>query len=338
MLGNLQLSQENLPFFNSLKENAVRGYVNASVLGGGTANSEFEALTGCTMGFFPTGYYAYQQCMVKPINSLVSNMEAAGYTSYSIHPEAASNWNRDRVYQYFGFDNSYWIEDFPGAEKIHYGVSDLETYRFVENLFENRQKGEKLFIFNLTVQNHGGYGSDIDVTVDAQNASTSEADVYLSLIKESDAAFEQLIDYFEKQQEKVIICMFGDHQPKLADESFYDAVYMQTEGLSERDKKLNLYKTPFIIWANYDIPEAEGLDIGMSYLGALLLKTAQIPCSPFYTFLQQEMERYPIVTVNGFFDKEGGYYDWPQEQTQLLEYRILQYNYLFDSHTVEWGF
>lgn len=338
VLGNLQISEDNLAFFNSLEENTIRGYVNASVIGGGTANSEFEVFTGCSMGFLPSSYYAYQQCMVGKMPSLISDLKKAGYTAYSIHPETALNWNRDRVYQYFGFDNSLWIEDFPSAEGLHAGVTDLETYRKVEELYENRQPEEKLFIFDLTIQNHGGYShSNVDRSVEALNVSSPEADIYLSLIRSSDEAFRQLISYFEKEEEPVIICMYGDHQPIL-ESSFYTSIYEQTPGLEESDQRLNMYKTPFVIWANFDIPEQSGLDIGMSYLGALLLDTAGVQDSPFFSFLRQYMKEYPIITINGYVDQNGNHHNWSGENSELLEYRILQYNHLFDRKIVEWGF
>lgn len=339
VLGNLQLSEENLSFFYSPRENTVRGYVNASVLGGGTANSEFEVFTGSSMGFLPAGYYAYQQCMVRPIPSLVSDMKDLGYTTYSIHPQPSSNWNRDRVYELLGFDNSLWEDSFSGGTVIHAGISDLDTYKKVEELYENRKEGERLFIFDLTMQNHGGYmENDIEITVTSVNASSSEADLFLSLMRESDKAFEQLITYFEKQDEPVVICMYGDHQPMITQSSFYEDIFSQTEGLTDRDKVLNKYKTPFIIWANYDIEEQQDLDIGMSYLGAVLLDAAGIPSSPYFSFLQQYMNEYPIITVNGYLDSQGNYYSWSEDGSELSEYRMLQYNHLFDNNIVTWGF
>lgn len=294
--------------------------------------------TGCSLGFLPPSYYAYQQCMVKEMPSMISDLKAAGYTTWSIHPEPAGNWNRDRVYQYLGFDESLWDTDFLDAERLHSGVTDMELYKKVEELFMNRQEGEKLFVFDLTMQNHGGYDqSDVEQSVSALNVSSSEADIYLSLIKESDDAFGELIAFFEQEEEPVIICMYGDHQPKLED-AFYESVFWQTEGLEERDKRLNMYKTPFIIWANYDIPEQQGMDIGMSYLGALLLDVAGVPGSPYFSFLRQYMEEYPIITVNGYEDSEGNYYNWSGEKSEMLEYRMLQYNYLFDRDILEWGF
>ncbi|MBR1771025.1 MAG: LTA synthase family protein [Lachnospiraceae bacterium] len=337
--GNLELSAENLNVLHSLKDNTIQGYVHASVLGGGTANSEFEVFTGCAMGFLPDSYYAYEQAVTKPLHSMITNFKRAGYTTYSMHPERATNWKRNIIYQYLGFDRRLWKADFEGAEVIHSGVSDAATFRKVEELFENRQDGERLFVFDLTMQNHGYYSkTNVARTVEAVNVDCDEADIYLSLVYESDRAFGELIDYFAAQEEKVVICMFGDHQPKFESETFYEDIYRQTPGLTEEERKRNLYKTPFVIWANYDIDEAEGMEIGMSYLGVLLQRTAGVELTPFAHFLEEQMREYPIITINGYENKEGNYTNWSGENTEFLEYRMLQYNYLFDSNSVEWGF
>ncbi|MDE6014479.1 MAG: LTA synthase family protein [Acetatifactor sp.] len=336
VLADLELSQENLSFFNSLKENTVRGYVNASVLGGGTANSEFEVFTGCTVSFFPVNYYPYQQAVKRPIDTLVSRMESYGYRTVSMHPEAAGNWNRTNVYRYYGFDESLWKPDFAGAEVVHSGVSDEETYKRIIELYENRQQDEKLFIFDLTMQNHGGYSSHgAPYEVQETRMQNPILDEYLSLVKISDEAFEDLVQYFQEQDEKVVICMYGDHQPWVSDlivNYYYKGMHMPPEQMMDK------YKTPFVIWANYDIEEAEGYDISMNYLGGLLLRTAGIPLSPYFTFLEQQREEYPIVTINGYVDKDGNYANWGSEGDEFPEYRMLQYNYLFDENTVQWGY
>lgn len=331
-LGDLEISEENLGNFYGLRENTVRGNVNASVLGGGTSNSEFEVLTGCTMGFFPQSYYPYEECLARPTDSLVSIFNAYGYQTYSMHPETRGNWYRTYVYEQLGFDRSLWIEDFEGAETIHYGVSDIETYKKIENLFENREKDEKLFIFDVTVQNHGGYTYEDNCAynVKSVNVPSEEADRYLSLVRESDEAFAQLISYFAQVEEKVVICMFGDHQPRFSDGSFYNTLYDLTEGLTGTDILFNQYKTPFVIWANYDISEMEDLDISMNYLGALLLDTIGVEGSAYFNFLLELMEDYPVITINGYKDKNGNVFEWSGTKEEFLEYRILQYEFLFD--------
>lgn len=335
-LGELELNMENMEFFNSLKDNTVRGYVNASVLGGGTANSEFEVFTGCTSAFFSVNYYPYQQGVKKPLNSLVSQMEKYGYHTYSMHPEVSTNWKRDRVYRFLGFDESLWLQNFEGAEVVHHGVSDAETFDRIIKLYEDREEGEKLFIFDLTIQNHGGYsGKKTPYEVRSEKYQNAMLDEYLSLVKITDEAFEDLVTYFEDQDEKVIICMYGDHQPWLAN------LIVETDKTSRSvnmDKLLAKYKTPFVIWANYDIEEADDYDISMNYLGGLLQETAGVPLSPYFMYLRQLRDEYPIITTNGYQDAEGNYYNWGNTGTEFLDYRMLQYNYLFDDDTVKWGY
>lgn len=333
VLGNLQLNAENMQNIYGLQDNAIHGYTNVSVLGGGTANSEFEVLTGCSMGLLPASGYAYQQYVKKPMETLVSIMKEDGYKTYSIHPESSKNWNRDKIYQMFGFDESYWKSDFDNTEQFHSGVSDRATYYKIEELYEQKALEDRIFVFDVTMQNHGGYErkeNEPGDTIYAENAESEEADLYLSLIAESDRAFAELIQYFEKVPEKTIICMFGDHQPLFTDESFYEQIYAQTEDLSETDKIFNQYKTPFIIWANYDIPEQDGIDISANYLGALLLETAGIPGNSYFNFLTEQMQEYPVITVNGYKDNAGNVYQWSGEGTEFSDYRILQYYELFD--------
>lgn len=336
ILDGVELSQDNLPFLRSMKDNTIKGFTNASVFGGGTANSEFEVFTGCTMSFFPVNYYPYQQAITHPVNSMVSRMKENGYTTIAMHPERAGNWNRENVYKHYGFDQTYWRQDFEDAEVIHSGVSDIETYNKIIDLYENRGDGEKLFVFDLTMQNHGGYTMDeAPYAVTATNIDEQQVNEYLSLVKISDEAFEELVRYFEKQEEKVIICMYGDHQPWVSD--FLVAPEL-TDGNEASERIMNKYKTPFVIWANYDIEEAEDYNISMNYLGGLLMRTAGIPMSPFFEYLEQLREQYPVITPNGFVDAEGVYGGWSGENDEFPEYRMLQYNYLFDNDTVEWGF
>jgi hypothetical protein len=226
-----------------------------------------------------------------------------------MHPAAKTNWNRSEVYRNFGFEYSFWKEDFAGAQVVHYGTSDAENYNKIIELYENRQPDEKQFIFDVTIQNHGGY---------------EDLEEYLSLVKISDEAFEELVEYFAKQDEKVIICMFGDHQPGLSKQ------IVQTEDATS-EQLMNLYKTPFVIWANYDIEEGADYDISMNYLGGLLLRTAGVPLSDYFSYLEELRESYPIITLNGYADSEGDLSLWSGDDNEFPEYRMLQYYYLYDN-------
>lgn len=335
-VADVELSQENMTFLDSMEENTIKGFANVSTFGGGTANSEFEVFTGCTMSFLPVNYYPYQQAMRRPVNSMVSQMEKYGYRTVSIHPEPEGNWNRKNVYKYYDFDEKLFDKAFAGAEVIHSGVSDAETYNKVIEIYENKAEGEKLFLFDLTMQNHAGYDqSDEPDAVQALGMNEPELDEYLSLIKVSDEAFEDLVHYFEKEDEKVIICMFGDHQPWVFD---LIAGTNQAENSAASELVMDKYRTPFVIWANYDIEEAGDYDISLNYLGGLLMRTAGVPLSPYFAFLEELRQEYPILTINGYVDKDGNYNNWSGEADEFPEYRMLQYNYLFDDQTVDWGY
>lgn len=335
VLTELNMIGENMEFMKSLQENTVKGYTNAAVLGGGTANSEFEMLTGCTTAFYATNYYPYQQAVTRPLHSMVSQLEKYGYTTVSMHPELADNWNRQKVYRYLGFENSLWKQDFAGAQVIHRGVSDLETYHKIIDIYENRQEGKPLFVFDITMQNHGAYmGDDGPYEIRDLTCNNSSVDQYLSLVKISDEALEELVHYFEKEEEKVIICIFGDHQPAVTN-TIVDKYHLDTRENPEEHMKM--FKTPFYIWANYDIEEGDGYDISMNYLGGLILDTAGVPLSPYFSYLKQLRQEYPIITINGYVDKNGGYHDW-NEPDPFDSYRAVQYNYLFDKNTFSWAY
>lgn len=329
--GELNLNQEYLPFLSSMRENTIRGYTNVSVFGGGTANSEFEALTGCTMAFFDSSMYPYQQMINGPLDSVVTCAKKSGYTTYSMHPAPRTNWNRAVVYGYLGFDDFLWDTDFPDAEEYYDKISDQATYDKIISLYENRQEKEKLFVFDITLQNHGGYsGHNEPYEVNELNLKNGQMDEYLSLAKISDEAFENLVTYFADQDEKVIICMFGDHHP------FVTSILTPYASNTESENMMNMYKTPFVIWANYDIEEAEGLDISANYLGGMLLEQAGIPLSPWFAFLRELRRSYPIVTAIGCVDDRGDYLY--SDDAAFEEYRILEYDHMQGEKGYQWAY
>ena len=128
----------------------------------------------------------------------------------------------------------------------------IETY-------ENKPDGQPAFIFNVTMQNHGGYTNTyygFDNTVTADKLNNSALDQYLSLIKLTDEDLKNLIEYFSNVDEKTIVVFFGDHQPNdTVASSVLAANGMDYNNLSNEELKLR-YQVPYVIWANYDIDEA----------------------------------------------------------------------------------
>lgn len=115
-------------FYNSLPDTLVRGTMLASVAGGGTANSEFEFLTGATTAFVGLGKIPYQLYQMNGVNSLAKDLKELGYTTTAMHPQNPVNYHRDKIYQQLGFGDFLSIGDFEGAPYYHAGVCDYATY------------------------------------------------------------------------------------------------------------------------------------------------------------------------------------------------------------------
>lgn len=369
-LGNIETNEEYMPFINSLTENTVKGNLYVPVIGAGTSNTEFEFLTGHTTSFLPSGSNAYMLYVKNPIASLVSTLEAQGYSSSALHPYYADGWNRTEVYSNLGIDKFISLEDIIPAEilpdyrangskadylqalvetvipdknvLIRQYVSDEYNYELLIEDFENRDKTKPYFAFNVTMQNHGGYttsSENFDECIYTTSTSKpyNKANKYLSLIKASDDAFKGLLGYFSKVKEPTIICMFGDHQPTI--ESEFIAEVLGVDGLSNltSEQEQSRHKTPFIIWANYDIEEQYIDKLSSNYLSSLVLKTAGVKLTEYNEYLLELSKTLPVIDTVGYIDSQNNYYKWSQKSDyteKLNNYEKAQYNNIFDQKNV----
>lgn len=332
-LGDIQLNQNILENWDALTENVVKGYVSVPIFGGWTANSEFEFLTGFSNAFFPSGTIPYQNYVKKGTPSLNSQLKEQGYTSIFMHPMDATGWNRKNVYQALEFDHTYYLEDMEDIEYLRHVPSDRGDYEELIEKFQEQKQNGPVFLFNVTMQNHGGYtwgGMENPVQILNPQGNYSQAEEYFTLIRESDKALRELLDYFDQEQEPVVVCMFGDHYPKV-EEELYDALENSSQG-TQVEKTAREYQVPFMIYANYDIPEAQYENISLNYLSTLLCQTAQIPLTDYQNYLLGLYEKYPVVNVYGVKNQEGQWFTWDEamEFEEIKEYEMVQYRNLFD--------
>ena len=321
-----------LPFYHSLQEDTIKGYALTSVYGGKTPNAEFEFLTGNTMAFLPEGSIPYQQFIQQGQYSIVSILNSYGYSCMATHPYSASGWNRPSVYDKLGFQDTSFIDDYKQDKLLREYVSDQEMYEYIIQQYENRNKGNPWFLFGVTMQNHGGYDFDFKSTVSLPNISNPEAEQYLSVLKYSDQSLEFLINYFRNEADDVVIVMFGDHYPGLADE-VYSSIY--GDDFLSLDAKMNLYKIPFIIWANFDINEEYVQCTSLNYLANYMFEAAGLELEPYSQFLNDIETNIPAINALGFYSLESGKYKSfdeasEHEKTYLDLYKRVQYNAMFD--------
>ena len=340
VLGDFETNEDYMPFIHSLEqgaENTVTGMLNVSVCGGNTANTEFEFLTGNTMAFLPQGSIPYQQYINGDLKALPDYLKTLGYQTIATHPYNAGGWERDTVYPMLGFNESVFKDEYVNPQYVRQYISDESCVDKIIEFYENKETDKPLFVFNVTMQNHGGYQDQYgnftpDISVkDSTNFSLQQ---YLSLVKLSDSALESLISYFKDADEKTVIVFFGDHQPSDAVASTVLAKNgMSWNHLTEEQQKLR-YQVPYVVWANYDIDEETGADTSANYLAAEVLECAGVPLDEYRSYLMHLKTEYPVISAVRTVKADGSEVRASDEKDEMDIYRKLQYYELFDHGTV----
>ena len=320
------ISNEYTPNLDALQENTIKGNLYVPVFGAGTCNTEFEVLTDVSTTITPSTPYV--TAINKKVDSLCWKYQKKGFQTYALHPYLIENWDRDRVYPLLGFQNIYDQRQMDNIDYEGKWISDSSDFTEVINLYE-KNKGEPFFIFNVTIQNHGGYDYEYsNKCVDlSQYGEFREAENYLSLLKKSDEAFGDLIEYFKGINEPTVICMFGDHQPALGDE-FYELLYGKKLDKIPETEKNKMYITPFVIWANYDIQERYIDKISSNFLGDLILQASGQNLEGFYAFNNNVFQKYPVIFNRGIFDEDGKFYLTDKLGNNIKNELLNQYNEL----------
>lgn len=332
-----EFEQDNqiTPYIDNLKEDTIKGWLHVPVFGGGTANSEYEVLTGNTMQFLSNGSTAYQLYVSEQEWGLASIFNSQGYKTMSYHPQQALNWNRNIVYPHMQFEEFYFLENWPEEiENIRWCPSDKTAYQPIMETHGNLEEDEKMFSFLVTMQNHGGYDwEDFEETVNLNLGEDMPlTEQYLSLIQISDLAFQELVEYFEKIEKPTMIVMFGDHLPNI-DIPFYEALLGENWDDLSLLQKQKIHTTPFVIWCNYDIEEEQDVEMSSNYFGSYLLELAGVEMPDYNKCLLKFREQIPVIGLGMVKGEDGEWYAWndvPDEMEKVMQdYEILQYNNIF---------
>lgn len=372
-LGDLQTNMDYLPFYHSLTENTIKGTLSVPVFGAGTSNSEYEFLTGNSISTLPSGSSVYESYIDGAQPSLVSTLSSQGYSKLAMHPYFADGWNRPSVYNDMGFEDFISMEDlidptvvaqyqedndedafiekvealYPEEDNmlLRRFVSDSYDFEKVAELYEQRDTSKPFFLFNVTMQNHGGYDRSYlnfneQIRITNMMGYYPKAERYLSLLKKSDEALEQLITYFSNVSEPTVIVMFGDHQASV-ESAFYEELYGKSLDSLTAEEQQSRYRTPFLIWANYDIPEATIENISSNYLSTLLLQVAGLELTPYNEYLAALYQQVPVIDTVGYRGSDGVVYDLDDETSPYADlihgYDCITYNNLLDVDNRDWS-
>ncbi len=340
-------------------DNAVSGHITVPNFGGGTADTEFDVLTGCSTSLIDNTLTSYM-FVNKNMDSMCSALERIGYDSLAIHPGYPWFYNRQNVYEYMGFDNFLHLDNAFDLEKdgvAGYIKEEATTEKIISSFSDHIQTSDNpYFEFCVTIENHGpfdnkyGISKNFDTNKDITETEQNILSNYFEGVKNCDKMLKDLTDYFNSIDEPVILTFFGDHLPgfpgefELLKKLEYD---MDINGTTEQ--RMNLYKTPFIIWQNDCYKELvsvketynslsmpENNTISASYLGALTLELAGFKnITPFFSYKNEERQAYPVIEKRGYMDINGNYYDNLPDETNRLNYlKGYIYYKLFDEDII----
>lgn len=343
VLGDIETNEDYMPFIHDLMKNGncVSGTTYASIVGGQTANTEYEFLTGNSMAFLPKGTVAFQLYLRHAMPSLVTELKSEGYTGNSAtHLQKARNYNRDKAYPLLGFDKFYdYTNMIVPFVKMRNNATDQCTYDNITHDYEQQRKSTDApyFGYTMTIQNHSSYDVPFDNFDDkrivVENADATDLGYYLSLIKYSDEMFENLINYYKNTDEPTVIFLTGDHQPRIHDESMDSITNGEWRNWND-EEMMRRYEVPFLIWANYDIDKKIVEKTSMNYLQTILMETIDGDLTGFQKFQQDIQKEIPVLTSNGYWGADGKFYSVDDKNSPyydlIQEYAMLQYNDMMD--------
>ena len=332
---SVKLSPDPMPVIRE----SQGGNVFSPEFGGLTANVEFEALTGFSNAFLPTGSIPYQQYVRKPIPSLATFFRAEGYTARAIHPFSGWFWNRSSVYKAFGFETFKDVDKMPPLAKRGNFTSDEALTK--EIIRQADMQEDPFFFFTVTLQGHGPYDdgryAKTDVAVDGKLDARDNRMLasYAEGVKEADKSLKMLMDWAKERDRETIIVVFGDHLPPLntvyQNSGYMKGITAARKGSAEQMKKE--HETPLVIWSNKTGAEKEIGTISPAFLSYYILKEAGFE-HPYYTgFLGAVHDKLRVIDRYMLIDAKGNATaEWARKKAidpLVRDFRFLQHDIMF---------
>ena len=255
-IGGVTFSENPTPNFSRMKEEGVSGYLGVPTLGGGTANVEFEVLTGMNLNDFGLGEYPFSTVLrTKACETLATDLRNLGYASHAIHNHTAVFYDRNLAYAGLGFDSFTPIEMMTGVETNPLGwAKDKILTEYILAAMDMTESPD--LVFTVTVQGHGKYpeeglrepdaylpdGAPAEQHIELEGIDDKDLShqyhYYINQLHETDVFLGSLLDELKKRSEPTIVVAYGDHLPPLT--------------ISETALTGGLYESEYVIWANYD--------------------------------------------------------------------------------------
>ena len=276
-VNTIELSKDAIPNFRKLSKEYSSGELTVPACGAGTANVEFEVLTGLSVKFFGPGEYPYKAILKeKAAESLAFDLKSLGFGTHAIHNHRAVFYNRNTVFANIGFDTFTSVEYMKDVEKTPKNwAKDHVLIEAITDALDSTESRD--MIYTISVQGHGKYPSEqvienpeIEVTKAEDEETKWKWEYYVNQVYEMDQFIGELVETLSDYDEPVILAMYGDHIP---------AIDIEEEDLDNK----NLYGTQYIIWSNFDMPK-EDEDLYTYQLAAHIMEQIDMEVGTTFTY------------------------------------------------------
>lgn len=311
---------------------AITGHVVVPGFAGGTANTEFDVLTGMQTNALSDTTTSAMRVVNRDLDSLFRVFGADGYRTSFFHPGDAWFYNRENVYRWLGAEEIVFAGDMTDIAYKGRWATDDYMADLIEAEFETAVREDRtLFHYTTTIQNHMSYTADkygadydyppVSVTADISDETRTMLEVYTEGVRDADAMLGRLVNYFTDRSEPVVLVFYGDHLPYLGDNQKGYAELGSEVAIAENDREdiLCSYKTPYVIWANdaaaevlewenavdaLELPE-DGV-LSAAFLGSAVLDlTGRSGESPWFDFLSELRRLTPVVQKKTYIYTDG---------------------------------
>lgn len=350
--------EDPLPNLHALQgdPHCLAGHIVVPGFAGGTANTEFDVLTGMQTNALSATTTSAFRAVNRNLDSVFRVFSDEGYDTLFLHPGYDWFYNRENVYRWLGAVETRFIDEMPDAEYKGSWVTDDYMARQIEAAFaETVASGNMLFNYTVSIQNHMSYTAAkygegyVFPPVQTEAALSEQAEtllsVYIEGLRDADAMLGTLVDYFSAADEPVLLAFFGDHLPYLGDNQLaYAELGLEIAAPeAERSDPLCSYKTPYVLWVNDAAAEAlswedsvsalelpEDHNISACYLGATVLElTGRADANSWFQTLAQLRRELPVVqkklceTADGSIGMQSSLPDEPQQR--IAQWRCWSY-------------
>ena len=332
---------------HALQQTSAYGRAYSPSFGGGTCDVEFEALTGYSASFLPSGSKPYQQHVTKPMFALPSYLKTQGYQTAAVHCFWAKYWSRDTAYPNLGLDDFISLEDMHGVTKVrkHYWTSGLVTDdSMADQVIGQYEKmkassDEPVFLHAVTMQNHTNYNKDnypddqrvkvLEHPAGMKASTVGALEDFATGIRDADAMLGKLTAYFSQVDEPVILVFWGDHYNPI--DSNYD-VYTTTGYASGSSTDPRLHQTTLLMWSNYSQQQVDLGTIAAYDISPVMLELFGLEQPLYFQYLNRQLRVASRSCTRGTtMNLDGTTTQQPTEfqQRWTNEHWMLQYDLMF---------